>query len=83
MKKEPKKKQAKSKIKDLPPNINLRGVKFHDPKTGTTGYWFSQWGYENGKAGIWWKKDMKSGQVFPLFLDDLKEALEFYVVEER
>jgi len=70
------------KIKDLPSNKNLRGVKFNDPKTGTTGYWYSQWGYENGKAGVWWKKDMKSGMMFPLFLDDLKESLEFDVLVE-
>lgn len=74
-------KKEKKKIKDLPPNISLGGVKFHDPKTGTTGYWSSQWGYEDGKAGIWWKKDMKATQVFPLFLDNLREALEFEVVE--
>ncbi len=75
------KKAAKMKLKDLPQDINLRGVKFHDPKTGTTGYWYSQWGYEGGKAGVWWKKDMESGSIFPLFLDDLKEALEFTVLE--
>jgi hypothetical protein len=74
-------KKAKMKIKDLPPNISLQGVKFHDPKTKTTGYWFSQWGYMDGKAGIWWKKDIKSTQTFPLFLDNLKEALEFEVVK--
>jgi hypothetical protein len=71
------------KIKDLPEGISLGGVKFHDPKTGTKGYWFSQWGYEDGKAGVWWKKDMKSTQVFPIFLDNLKEALEFYVMEDK
>ena len=75
-------KAAKKKIKNLPKDINLRGIKFHDPKTETTGYWYSQWGYPDGKAGIWWKKDMKSTQIFPLFLDDLKEVLEFEVVEE-
>jgi len=74
-------KKAKKKIKDLPEHTNLMGVKFHDPKTGTKGYWFSQWGYKDGKAGVWWKKDMRSGQVYPLFLDDLKESLEFYVLE--
>jgi hypothetical protein len=71
------------KIKDLPEKGSLLGVKFHDPKTGTKGYWFSQWGYEDGKAGVWWKKDMKSTQVFPLLLDNLKEALEFYVMEDK
>lgn len=64
------------KIKDLPKNESLRGVKFNDPKTGITGYWYSQW-----IKGIWWKKDMKSTFIFPLCLDDLKEALEFDVLE--
>jgi hypothetical protein len=77
------KKEEKKKIKDLPADINLRGVKFHDRKTGTKGYWFSQWGYEDGKAGIWYKKDIKSGAVFPLFLDNLQEALEFEVIEPK
>jgi len=76
-------KVERKKIKDLPPNISLRGVKFRDPKTKTTGYWYSQWGYENGKAGVWYKPDMSKGQIFPLFLDDLKEALEFEVVEPQ
>jgi hypothetical protein len=74
-------KKIKKKIKDLPKQMSLQGVKFYDPKTKTKGCWFSQWGYEDGKAGIWWKKDMKSGQVFPLFLDNLKESLEFEVLE--
>jgi hypothetical protein len=65
------------KIKDLPKDTDLRGVKFYDPKTKITGFWFSQW-----VKGIWWKLDMKSTQVFPLCLDDLTEALEFDVIEE-
>ncbi len=77
------KKAAKMKIGDLPKDTNLRGVKFHDPKTGTTGFWYSQWGYPDGRAGVWWKKDMKSGEMCTLFLDDLFEALEFEVMEEK
>jgi len=70
------------KIKDLPESTDLGGIKFHDPKTGTMGYWNSQWGYEDGKAGVWYNKDKKSTRVFPLFLDRLQEALEFEVIEE-
>ena len=77
MKKE--KKQVK-RIKDLPKDISLRGVKFRVPGTNKTGYWYSQWGYKDGEAGVWYKTDMKSGQVFPIFLKDLKEALEWEVV---
>jgi len=76
------KKKVIKKIKDLPPNTDLGGIRFRDPKTGTVGYWYSQWGYEDGKAGIWFKRDWKSGAVFPLFLDNIKEALEFEVLEE-
>lgn len=73
-------KQHKTLLKDLQKNITLTGVKFRDPKTKTVGYWYSQWGYEEGEAGVWYKKDMKSGQVFPLFLKNLKEALDFEVL---
>jgi hypothetical protein len=65
------------KIKNLPEEASLGGIKFHDPKTKTTGYWYSQW-----HKGIWYKKDIKSSQIFPLFVDDLKEALEFDVIKE-
>jgi hypothetical protein len=58
--------KKKLKIKDLPPELNLQGVKFYDPKTKTKGFWFSQWGYKDGEAGVWWKKDMKDSQFFPL-----------------
>ncbi len=77
------KRSAKRKIKDLPENISLGGIKFRDPRTKTVGYWVSQWGYENGEAGIWYRTDMNSTQVHPLFLDNLKEALEFEVMEEK
>ncbi len=68
--------KAIKKIKGLPNNADLRGVKFHDPKTMTTGYWYSQW-----NKGIWWKEDMQSTRIFPLFFDDFKEALEFEIIE--
>lgn len=71
------------RIKDLPKTITLRGVHFRDPRTGITGYWYSQWGYENGKAGVWFKKDMKETRTYPLFLDKLQEALEFEVLEDK
>jgi len=69
------------KIKDLPVNMSLRGVKFRDPKTKITGYWWAQWGYVGGEAGIWYKKNMESPSVFPLFLSDLQEAFELEVIE--
>jgi len=69
------------KIKDLPKGKSLGGIKFKHPLTKEVCIWVSQWGYEDGKAGIWYKTDEKSSQVFPLFLDKLEEALEFKVVK--
>ena len=69
---------AKKKIKDLPGNINLEGVRFIYPRTGEKYYWFSQW-----EKGVWGKKSMDSGQIFPLFVDDLKETLQWEVVEDK
>lgn len=69
------------KIKDLPSNESLEGVKFKHPKTGEMCIWRSQWGYPNGKAGVWYKTDENSTQIYPLCLDKLEEALEFDVVE--
>jgi len=79
--KTPANKPAK-KIKDLPPSTDLGGLKFRDPQTGTVGYWVSQWGYPEGKAGVFYKTDPKSTKIFPLFLDKLEEALEFEVLED-
>ena len=60
------------KIKDLPGNQSLRGVKFYLPGTKKAVYFYSQWG-----CGVWYKKNMESSDVFPLQLDKLEEALEF------
>jgi len=68
------------KIRDLPKSSALRGTKFKLP-TGEEVYWYSQWGYPDGKAGIWYKKDMKESQVHPFFLDELIEALDYEVVD--
>jgi hypothetical protein len=69
------------KIKDLPQDKSLGGVKFRHPDTGEECIWVSQWGYPDGKAGIWYKTDENPSQCYPLFLNKLEEALEFEVVE--
>ena len=69
------------KIEDLPRDKSLGGIKFRHPETGEVCYWVSQWGYPDGKAGVWYKTDLGSTRIFPLFLDKLEEALEFEVVE--
>jgi len=76
------------KIKDLPKDENLRGVKFKVPKDHPecplkTAYWYSQWGYIDGKAGIWCKENMEDEKVYPIFLDKLDEVLEFDVINPR
>lgn len=64
------------KIKDLGGVDSLAGVRFVYPKDGQAYHWVSQW-----NKGVWGKKDMGSGQVFPLFVNDLSECLEWEVVE--
>jgi hypothetical protein len=71
------------KIKDLPPDKSLENVHFRIPGTTVHGYWRSQWGYPDGKAGVWYYKDQKSSQMFPIFLDDLREALEWDVITDE
>ncbi len=71
------------KIKDLPKDKNLKGVRFKHPKTGEVCIWYSQWGYPDGKAGVWYKKpeDKNSDKIYPLCLDSLEEAFEFKVLK--
>lgn len=71
------------KIKDLPENMNLGEVKFKHPETGEVCYWASsQWGYPEGKAGVWYRTDPSDTQIHAIFLDSLEEALEFELVED-
>ena len=58
------------KINDLPPDKSLLGVRFIYPRDNQPYYWSSQW-----EKGVWGKKDIGSGQIFPLFCEDLKEVL--------
>lgn len=66
------------KIKDLPENQSLDGVRFIYPEDKQKYYWSSQW-----VKGVWGKKSLSSSAVFPLFCDDLNEALEWEVAEEE
>lgn len=65
------------KIKDLPSDISLTGTRFIYPLDGKPYYWYSQW-----QRGVWGKKNMSSSEVFPLTVNDLKEALEWDVSEK-
>lgn len=70
------------KIKELPKDKLLTGVRFRHPQTGETCIWVSQWGYPDGKAGVWYKTAESDTRVNPLLLDNLKEALEFEIMED-
>jgi len=60
------------KIKDLPQQSSLDGVRFRYPGDGQLYYWASQW-----QKGVWGRKNPKDTQLFPLFCEDLTEALEW------
>jgi len=79
----PKTAKKKKRIKDLPRKQSLGGVRFYHPETGEICIWFSQWGYPDGQAGVWYKTDPQSSRIFPLVLKNLKEALEFVLVPEE
>jgi len=65
------------KIKDLPENMNLGKVKVKTPD-GKVGTWKSQW-----CKGVWLTPENPEtpGQIIPVFVEDLKETLEWEVLE--
>lgn len=65
------------KIKDLPENSTLNNIRFIYPSDGQAYYWTSQW-----QKGIWGKKDLSSGQIFPLFVENIRDALEWEITDE-
>ena len=64
------------RIKDLPDDTNLSHVQFIFPGDGKKYYWYSQW-----NKGVWGKKAPKDSRMYPLCVEDLKEALEWEVVD--
>ena len=62
------------KVKDL--TKNLDGVIVKTPK-GVVGYWKSQW-----QKGVW-LSDGKSDRIYPQFVNDLKDALDWEVIEDE
>jgi hypothetical protein len=60
------------KIKELPKDTNLGGLKVKTPK-GVVGFWKSQW-----QVGVW-LSDGESSQVYPQFVNELEEVLEWEV----
>ncbi len=70
------------KIKDIKGNRSLSNLAFKHPETGETCYWRSQWGYEDGGAGVFYTKKPGDTRVFVIGLDKLTDALEFELAEE-
>lgn len=74
---------GKMKIKDLPKNTELGGMKIKIPKKyedtyqGIKGemFIFSSW-----QKGVWLKKKMDADRIYPMQLDKLKDLLEFTIV---
>jgi hypothetical protein len=63
------------KIKDLLPNTSLSSVKVKTPE-GKIGYWKSQW-----NKGVW-LSDGKTNRIYPQFVEQLKDCLEWDVTKE-
>ena len=69
------------KINDLPKDVSLGGVHFRTPE-GVEGYWYSQWSYPPpGVSGVFYKKHPSDTQLYTIQVDDLKEALDWEVVD--
>lgn len=68
------------KIKDLPAGTNLGTVKVR-ATGGQEGWWMSQW-----PKGVWLTKsrpeETGSKGLTPVFVEDLKETLEWEVLEQ-
>jgi len=65
------------KIKDLPKGTNMGSVRVKTPD-GTEGWWVSQW-----PKGVWIRKEIGEGQVYPVFVEDLMECMEWDVLEVK
>jgi hypothetical protein len=68
------KKKIIMKVKDLSSGTNMGSVIVKTPE-GKIGTWKSQW-----EKGVWLSG--KSTRVHPVFVEDLKEALEWEVIED-
>ncbi len=64
-------------IADLPSDKDLGGVAFIYPGDGKKYYWRSQW-----EKGVWAAKEPNGAQVFPLFVEDLKEVLSWVLISD-
>jgi len=70
--KRPKKKMT---VNDLPKGTQMGDVRIKTPE-GIVGWWVSQW-----QKGVWIRKERSDTRVHPVFVDDLKECLNWEVVQ--
>lgn len=64
------------KIKDLDGEVSLGGMKVITPG-GKVGFWKSQW-----QKGVW-LSDGETNRVYPQFVNDLSECLEWEIADEK
>jgi hypothetical protein len=63
-------------IADLPEGFGgFNQIKVKAPD-GTIGWWVSQW-----DKGVWLRKEKGDTQVHPIFVEDLKECLDWKIIE--
>lgn len=55
---------------------NLNGIKIKTPK-GVIGFWKSHW-----NAGVWLTETETSTRIYPQFINDLQDVLEWEITEE-
>lgn len=68
--------QVINTIAELPKDFGgFDKIKVKSP-CGTTGWWVSQW-----QKGVWLRKEKGDTRVHPVFVEDLKECLNWKIVE--
>lgn len=68
------------KIRDLKGDESLYMKKIRTP-TGVVGYYKSQWGYRDGKAGVWLSTG-NDGVIYPQFINKLEDILDWEVTND-
>jgi len=77
-------------IAELPKNTNLGNLHVKIPESHQNlklnpyglkeGFWKSQWGYDNGRAGIWFNKYPGETKIYPVFLNKLSDCLNWEII---
>lgn len=71
------KKKKITTVADLPKGTMMGTVKVKTPgPEGITGWWVSQW-----DKGVWIRKEKGETRIHPVFVENLKECMDWEVVE--